>query len=172
LQSLDRCIVINSFSKYFAMTGWRIGWMVVPESLVDPIDRIAQNLFLAPPTMAQYAAIAALELANRPELDERREIFRQRRDFLLPALEQTGFSIPLKPQGAFYIYADCSQLTDDSYDWCYRLLEAQAVAVTPGIDFGHYRANHFCRFAYTQPLEVLEQAIDRIDRYIRSSNGT
>ncbi|MCB1937102.1 MAG: pyridoxal phosphate-dependent aminotransferase [Nitrosomonas sp.] len=163
----DECFVINSFSKYFGMTGWRIGWMVVPEDYVGAIDRIAQNIFLAPPTVSQHAALTALKKETQIELDARRDEFKRRRDFLVPALEQLGFEIAVKPQGAFYIYADCERFTDDSFSWAKQLLNEQGVAITPGIDFGTYQANKHCRFAYTQSLEILEQAVDKIASFIR-----
>jgi len=163
----DECFVINSFSKYFGMTGWRVGWMVVPECYVDVVDRIAQNIFLAPPTMSQYAALTALKESTQWLLDERREEFKTRRDFLLPALEQLGFKISARPQGAFYIYANCEAFTDDSFVWVSRLLNEQGVALTPGIDFGDHLASKHCRFAYTQSLGILEQAVDKIDGFIQ-----
>lgn len=166
LKISDECFVINSFSKYFGMTGWRIGWMVVPELYVDAIDRIAQNLFLAPPTISQYAALTALKAETQIELDERRDEFKLRRDFLLPALEQLGFEVAVKPQGAFYIYTNCERFTDDSFTWVKQLLNEQGVALTPGIDFGDYQANKHCRFAYTQSLELLQQAVEKIDVFI------
>ena len=164
----NECFVINSFSKYFGMTGWRIGWMVVPELYVDAIDRIAQNIFLAPATMSQYAALTALKAETQIELDARRDEFKRRRDFLLPALEQLGFKIAVKPQGAFYIYANCEKFTNDSFSWVKKLLDKQGVALTPGLDFGNYQANIHCRFAYTQSLDVLERAVDKIDAFIRA----
>lgn len=167
LEFSDECFVINSFSKYFGMTGWRIGWMVVPEFYVDAIDRIAQNIFLAAPTLSQYAAITALKAETQTVLEERRDVFKQRRDFLLPALEQLGFEVAVKPQGAFYIYANCERFTDDSFTWVKKLLNEQGVALTPGIDFGHHLANKHCRFAYTQSIEVLEQAVEKIDKFIQ-----
>jgi len=167
LEISDECFVINSFSKYFGMTGWRVGWMVVPEFYVDAIDRIAQNIFLAAPTISQYAALTALEAETQVILDARRDEFKQRRDFLLPALEQLGFDIAVKPQGAFYIYANCERFTDDSFSWVKSLLNEQGVALTPGIDFGTYLADNHCRFAYTQSLEKLERAVERIDAFIR-----
>ncbi len=163
----DNCFVINSFSKYFGMTGWRIGWMIVPEDCVGAIDRIAQNIFLAPPTISQYAALTALKEETQIELNARRDEFKRRRDFLLPALEQLGFEIAVKPQGAFYIYANCERFTDDSFSWVKQLLNEQGVAVTPGIDFGTHLANKHCRFAYTQSLELLEQAVDKIESFVR-----
>ena len=165
----DDCFVINSFSKYFGMTGWRLGWMVVPEEYVDAIDRIAQNIFLAPSTISQYAALTALKAETQIILDSRRDIFKQRRDYLLPALEQMGFDIAVKPQGAFYIYANCGRFTDDSFNWVKNLLLEQGVALTPGIDFGEHDAGKHCRFAYTQSLEKLEQAVDKIAAFIQSS---
>ena len=167
LEISDDCFVINSFSKYFGMTGWRLGWMVVPEYYVDAIDRIAQNVFLAPPTISQYAALTALKEETQFILDERRDEFKKRRDFLLPALEQLGFNIGVKPQGAFYIYANCENFTDDSYTWVKKLLHEQGVALTPGIDFGDYMANKHCRFAYTQSVDVLEQAVEKIAAFIK-----
>ena len=167
LEISDECFVINSFSKYFGMTGWRIGWMVVPKYYVEAIDRIAQNLFLAPPTISQYAALTALTAKTQLILDARRDEFKQRRDFLLPALEQLGFEVAVKPQGAFYIYANCGKFTDDSFRWVKQLLDQQGVALTPGIDFGTQLADIHCRFAYTQSLEKLEQAVDKIDAFIR-----
>ena len=163
----DDCFVINSFSKYFGMTGWRVGWMVVPEFYVDVIDRIAQNIFLAPPTMSQYAALTALKESTQGILDERRDEFKKRRDFLLPALEQLGFGIAARPQGAFYIYANCEAFTDDSFVWVNQLLNKQGVALTPGVDFGDHLASKHCRFAYTQSVELLEQAVDRLDSFIQ-----
>ena len=117
--------------------------------------------------MSQYAALTALKSSTQQVLDSRKVEFQKRRDFLLPALEQLGFKIAAKPQGAFYIYANCEAFTDDSFSWVKKLLDAQGVALTPGIDFGSHLAGKHCRFAYTQSLEVLEQAIDKIDEFIR-----
>ncbi len=159
--------VINSFSKYFAMTGWRLGWLVAPSGYVEAIDRLAQNLFLAPPTAAQHAALVALGAANLAELEQRREAFQQRRDFLLPALRELGFEVPCEPQGAFYIYADCSRFGLDSQLFSRRLLEQAGVAVTPGIDFGEHRAGDYLRFAYTTSLERLREGVDRLAGFVR-----
>ena len=164
----DECFVINSFSKYFGMTGWRLGWMVVPEDYVGAIDRVAQNIFLASATVSQHAALTALKAETQIILDSRRDVFKQRRDFLLPALEQLGFDVAVKPQGAFYIYANCERFTDDSFSWVKKLLVEQGVALTPGIDFGEYEAGKHCRFSYTQSLEKLERAVDKIDAFINS----
>jgi len=162
----DNCFVINSFSKYFGMTGWRLGWMVVPPAFVDVIDRISQNIFLAPSTIAQHAALVALEESTETILQKRRDEFKKRRDYLLPALEALGFKIMVQPQGAFYLYAQCDAFTDDSFSWTQKLLEEQGVAITPGIDFGDYEAKRYCRFAYTRPVKVLEEAVARIKNFI------
>ncbi len=158
--------VINSFSKYFGMTGWRLGWLVAPESFVEPLDMLAQNLFLAAPTPAQYAALAAFTPPAQQILEQRRLEFQRRRDYLLPALQQLGFVIPVEPQGAFYLYADCSRFTDDSFAFATGLLEQAGVAITPGIDFGHYRAEQHVRFAYTTSMDRLQQGVQRLVDFI------
>ena len=154
--------VINSFSKYFGMTGWRLGWLVAPENAVAEMEKLAQNLFISMSTMAQHAALAGFEPATLKLLDERRDIFRQRRDFLLPAVQELGFHVPCSPEGAFYIYADASRYTDDSQAFCLRLLEDHGVALTPGLDFGRHRAHQHIRFSYTTSMERLELAVDRL----------
>jgi len=159
----DDVFVINSFSKYFLMTGWRLGWLVAPAWAMAGLERLAQNLFLAASTPAQYAALAAFSPASLNELEARKAELRARRDFLLPALRQRGFAIPVQPQGAFYLYADCSAHTDDSFEFSRRLLEQAGVAVTPGLDFGAHQAQRYLRIAYTQPLPRLAQAIARIN---------
>lgn len=162
----DELFVINSFSKYFCMTGWRLGWLVVPEAYIRDVEKLMQNLFIAAPTLAQYAAVAAFHPNNLAILDQRRERFRQRRDFLLPALRDLGFHIPLTPQGAFYLYADCSRFTDDSFQFATELLERVGVAVTPGIDFGNYLPRKHLRFAYTTSMEQLEEGIRRLASHL------
>jgi aspartate/methionine/tyrosine aminotransferase len=159
--------VVNSFSKYFAMTGWRLGWLVVPEPWIPVMDRLAQNLYLSAPTIAQYAALAAMRPETVAILEERREAFRERRDFLYPALEALGFGLAGKPEGAFYLYADCSGLTDDSFAFCERMLEEAGVAITPGKDFSHHEAQRYLRFAYTTSIERMQLAIDRLGKTIR-----
>jgi aspartate/methionine/tyrosine aminotransferase len=159
--------VVNSFSKYFGMTGWRLGWLVVRDEYVAGIDKLAQNLFLAAPTVAQHAALAAFEDENIAILEARRAAFRERRDFLLPALRDLGFDIPVTPDGAFYLYAGCSRFTDDSYRFSLDLLEQAGVAITPGLDFGHYRPETHVRFAYTTSLENLEEGISRLAAFVQ-----
>ena len=158
--------VINSFSKYFGMTGWRLGWLVAPEAAVSELEKLAQNLFISMSTMAQHAALACFEPATRDILDQRREVFRQRRDFLLPAVRDLGFTVPCEPQGAFYIYADASKFTGDSQAFCMQLLEDNGLALTPGLDFGHHRAAQHMRFSYTTGLDRLELAVERLSRVL------
>ena len=163
----DDIFVINSFSKYFGMTGWRLGWMVVPEEYVDMVDRVAQNIFLAPPTVSQHAALVAFEPETDEILQRRVAIFKERRDYLLPVLSEMGFKVTTQPQGAFYVYADCSEITDNSFQWTKDLLEQEGVAVTPGIDFGEFEANTHVRFAYTRSVDELKRAMCRIARFIK-----
>lgn len=163
----DDVFVINSFSKYFNMTGWRLGWMVVPESYVAGIDRLSQNLYLAAPTIAQYAGLAALTPETLGILDARVREFKARRDYLLPELRRLGFEIPVTPQGAFYIYAGCARLTRDSFAFARDLLEEANVAITPGNDFGAHRADEYVRFAYTNSIERLKEGVHRIARFLK-----
>lgn len=166
LQCEGEVFVVNSFSKYYGMTGWRLGWLVAPPRFVEPIDRLAQNIFLAPNTPAQHAALVAFEPEVRAELEHRRVVFRQRRDYLLPALRRLGFDIPVTPQGAFYLYADCSRLAGDSERFARELLERSAVAITPGIDFGGHRARAHVRFSYANTLENLQEGVARISAHL------
>jgi len=162
----DDVFVVNSFSKYFLMTGWRLGWLLAPAWAMPALERLAQNLFLAAPTPAQHAALAAFSPDTLVELEARKAELRDRRDFLLPALRDRGFDIPTQPQGAFYLYADCSALTDDSFHFAQVLLEQVGVAVTPGLDFGQHQPQRYLRIAYTQPLPRLIEAIARLDRFL------
>jgi aspartate/methionine/tyrosine aminotransferase len=165
----DEIFIINSFSKYFGMTGWRLGWLVAPAEFIDPIDRLVQNLFLSAPTLSQHAALAAFGPETTAILEARREQFRERRDYLLPELRRLGFDIPLTPQGAFYLYADCSRICSDSHEFARRLLEEAGVAVTPGMDFGTNRAERHVRFAYTTSMENLREGVRRIGEYLARS---
>jgi aspartate/methionine/tyrosine aminotransferase len=167
LEYSDDVFVINSFSKYFAMTGWRIGWLIVPESFIEATEKLAQNIFIATSTDAQYAALAAFDAETLAELERRRAEFALRRDFLYENLLRLGFEIPVKPEGAFYIYAHCGNITDDSYQFALDLLEAEAVAVTPGKDFGTHDAHHTLRFAYTTSIARMAVAMQRLERFIR-----
>ncbi|MFO1207214.1 MAG: pyridoxal phosphate-dependent aminotransferase [Burkholderiales bacterium] len=162
----DDVIVINSFSKYFGMTGWRLGWLVAPAELVPAIDRLAQNIFLAASTPAQHAALAALGDGTREILEARRQEFRARRDYLVPALAGLGFGIAAQPQGAFYVYARCDRFTSDSFALAQALLDEAGVAITPGIDFGEHRAREHVRFAYTTSLDNLREGVRRLREFL------
>ena len=161
----DDIWVINSFSKYFQMTGWRLGWMVIPAPYVRDIEKLAQNLTLCPSTPAQYGALAAFLPETLAILEARRNEFRQRRDFLAPALEAIGFRVTARPEGAFYLYCDCSALSKDSFTLARDLLEKAGVAATPGLDFGSNAPEKHIRFAYTTNLERLAEAASRLGRY-------
>lgn len=154
--------VINSFSKYYGMTGWRLGWLVAPTAYVPAIEKLAQNVFISSSTMAQYAALAAFQPATIAELERRRSIFKERRDYLLPALRALGFGIPITPEGAFYIYADCSRFASDSHAFALDLLSRAGVAITPGLDFGAYQSAQHVRFSYATARENLEEGVRRI----------
>jgi len=158
--------VINSFSKYFGMTGWRLGWMVVPEAYGREIEKLAQNLYISPSAPAQYAALAAFLPETMEILEDRRRAFQARRDFLLSKLPSLGIRIAAKPEGAFYIYGDVSALTNDSFRWTLEVLEQAGVAITPGLDFGMNQPERYVRFAYTVALNRLEEGIARLQTYI------
>jgi aspartate/methionine/tyrosine aminotransferase len=166
LSQTSELFVINSFSKYFCMTGWRLGWLVAPGKYLDAIDRLAQNIFLAAPTLSQHAALAAFSKETLALTDQHRQAFRERRDFLLPALRELGFDLPLTPEGAFYLYAGCKKQTGDSFAFARELLERGGVAVTPGRDFGNNRPKEHLRFAYTTETVRLEEGVERISRFI------
>ena len=154
--------VLNSFSKYFGMTGWRLGWMVVPEPAAEPVARLAQNLFISPSAIAQRAALAAFSDAAMEIHESRRLQFAQRRNRLAEGLQQLGFHLPVIPQGAFYVYADVSSSGMSSTDFCWRLIDDYHVAATPGIDFGDHLADRFVRFAYTTDMGSIELGLERI----------
>lgn len=156
--------VLNSFSKYFGMTGWRLGWLVAPESAIPELEKLAQNIYISAPTLSQHAALACFEADTLAIFEQRRAEFARRRDYLLPALRALGFKIEVEPQGAFYLYADISGFGGDAFDFCRHILETEYVAITPGIDFGRSRAGQHVRFAYTQSVPRLEQAVARIAR--------
>jgi aspartate/methionine/tyrosine aminotransferase len=159
-------VIVNSFSKYFCMTGWRLGWVVLPPAAVRGFEKLAQHLFISAPAAAQHAACEAFSPASIQVLEERRREFARRRDFLLPVLRQAGLRVPAEPHGAFYIYADCGR---DARGYCMQLLEKEGVAATPGVDFGANGTDHYVRFAYTRAMADLEEAATRIKRFAASS---
>jgi aspartate/methionine/tyrosine aminotransferase len=171
LAHADDVFVVNSFSKYYGMTGWRLGWLVAPEEYVDGIERLAQNIFIAAATPAQYAALHAFDPDVLAELEHRREIFRERRDYLIPALQDLGFRIPVVPEGAFYIYADCSQFGRDSETLVGEILEQTAVALTPGSDFGSFESGRYLRVSYATDLERLREAVDRLRAWLSQASA-
>ncbi len=158
--------VISSFSKYFNMTGWRLGWLVAPERHVRDIEKLAQNLYIAPSTPAQHAALACFMPETLAILEARRAEFKARRDFLVPALRELGFGIPVTPSGGFFIYADCSRFGMDSERFALEALHATGVAFTPGIDFGRHRPEAHVRIAYTVARPLLEEGIRRLAQWL------
>ncbi|SRR5690625_2784363 len=169
LSAADHVIIVNSFSKYFGMTGWRLGWLVVPEVMLDDVERMAQNFFLAPPTLSQYAALAAFSEPVLKELEERRHTLLARRAYLLEAMATLGWQVTGAPEGAFYLYIDISSTTEDSFAFCEQLLQATGVALTPGVDFGAaHHPHHFIRIAYTVPQARLEEAVERIQQFLET----
>ncbi len=163
----DSVISINSFSKYFSMTGWRLGWLVAPEPLVPVIERLAQNLYICPSTIAQHAALACFEAQSIAEYERRRAAFQARRDYLVPALNAIGLTVPVMPDGAFYAWADCSQAcarlgVADSWELAFALMERAHVAVTPGRDFGQAQTGHFIRLSSASAMAQLELALGRL----------
>ncbi len=167
----DDVFVLSSFSKYFNMTGWRLGWLVAPERHVRDLEKLAQNLYISPPTLSQRAALACFEPATIALLEARREAFRERRDLLVPALRELGFGIPVTPTGGFFVYADVSRFSGDCVAFCRDLLEHAGVAITPGVDFGAHRASSHVRFAYTIAREKIEDGIARLAAFLRERHG-
>ena len=160
----DDVISINSFSKYFSMTGWRLGWVVLPESLVEPVERLAQNLYICASSIAQHAAVACFDEASLAECESRRAAFRARRDYIVPALEKLGFAIPVRPDGAFYVWADCRNFAANSWDFAMRMMQTAHVALTPGKDFGPAHANAYFRLSFATALPQLEETVRRLRR--------
>jgi len=163
----DQVISINSFSKYFNMTGWRLGWLVVPDALVPVVERLAQNLFICASTVAQYAALACFEADSITEYERRRAEFKARRDWFIPQLDALGLHVPVVPDGAFYAWADCSAFArklgiDGSWDFAFEVMKRAHVAVTPGRDFGHAETSRFVRFSTASSMAHLEEAIARL----------
>ena len=160
-------LALASFSKYFNMTGWRLGWLVAPRALVPTLEKLAQNLFICPSAIAQHAALACFSAEALAIYEARREEFRRRRDFLVPALRDLGFDVPVVPDGAFYIYAGISRFAANSWDFAFDLLREAGVCLVPGRDFGAAQTAQYVRVSYANKQERLEAAVDRMDRYLR-----
>ena len=163
----DNVISINSFSKYFNMTGWRLGWMVVPDALVPVIERLAQNLFICASTVSQHAALACFEPASIAEYERRRAEFKARRDYFIPELQALGLSVPVVPDGAFYAWADCTQAADKlgvqgSWNFAYALMHRAHLATTPGRDFGNFEPERFVRFSTANSMAQLQESVARL----------
>ncbi len=183
----DQIISINSFSKYFGMTGWRLGWLVVPDALVSVVERLAQNLYICPSTVSQHAALACFESASMTEYEKRRAEFKARRDYFIPALRSLGFEVPVEPDGAFYVYADCSKILSKlgvqaalgngastntnagiggSWDFCFEMMHRAHVAITPGRDFGTDSTHQFVRFSTSSSMADLQTAVARMQKVL------
>lgn len=162
----DDVVVINSFSKYFNMTGWRLGWLVVPERIVPQLEKLAQNLFICPSSVAQYAALACFEPATIAIYEERKAEFKRRRDYIVPALRELGFDVPVTPDGAFYVYADCSAFSDDADAFACQALNEAGVVIVPGLDFGPATAHTHVRISYANSLENLQEAVARLKKFL------
>ncbi len=165
LRHWDEAIVVNSFSKYFSMTGWRLGWMIVPEDLLRSIECLAQNLFISPPTLSQHAAIKVFDC--RDELDANVARYAKNRALLLEQLPEAGFETLASAEGAFYIYADIAHMTNDSEEFCRRMLTETGIAAAPGVDFDPGRGNRFMRFSFAGELSDMAEAVDRLRRWRR-----
>jgi aspartate/methionine/tyrosine aminotransferase len=166
LEFTERCFIINGFSKLYAMTGWRLGYVIAPQEYIRPMQVMQQNLFISPNSFVQWAGIAALKDAHK-EVQEMRETYNKRREFMLKRLREMGLKVSVEPTGAFYILANARQYTADSYQLAFAILEKAKVGVTPGIDFGS-QAEGFLRFSYTNSLEKIEQGLERLQRYLAS----
>jgi len=161
----DDVIVINSFSKYFNMTGWRLGWLVVPPAMVGQIEKLAQNLFICASGIAQHAGIACFKPESIAIYEERKAEFRRRRDYIVPALRELGFKVPVMPDGAFYVYADCSALSNDADRLTMDMLNQAGVVLVPGLDFGPFTARQYIRLSYATSMDNLKEAVSRLERF-------
>jgi aspartate/methionine/tyrosine aminotransferase len=159
-------IVINSFSKYFNMTGWRLGWLVVPPSMMAAVEKLAQNFFICASTLAQQAALACFTPESMAIFEQRKSEFKRRRDYLVPELQRLGFTIPVLPDGAFYVYADCSRFSEDADAFTRDVLQATGVVMTPGLDFGTQDVERYIRVSYATSMENLQEAVRRLETYL------
>lgn len=164
-------IVTNSFSKYFHMTGWRLGWMVVPEGHSPAFEKLSQNLYICPSALAQHAALACFTPEASQEFERRREEFRRRRDFIVPALRRIGLDVPVVPDGAFYVYIDIGRYSDDSAAFADELLEKTYVSLVPGSDFGANQPHRYLRLSYATSMAHLEEAVQRLEKYLAARPG-
>ncbi len=164
-------VVINSFSKYFNMTGWRLGWLVVPPSMMAAVEKLAQNFFICASTLAQQAALACFTPEATTIFEQRKTEFQRRRDYLVPELLRLGFSIPVLPDGAFYVYADCSRFSDDADALTRDILQETGVVMTPGLDFGVQDVQRYIRVSYATSMENLQEAVRRLERYLAQRQG-
>jgi aspartate/methionine/tyrosine aminotransferase len=162
----DDVVSVNSFSKYFGMTGWRLGWLVLPPDLVAPVEKLAQNFYICASGLAQQAALACFEPASLAEYERRRGEFKRRRDTVVPGLEKIGLQVPVPPDGAFYAWADCSAVSTSSWDFCGGLLHSAHVALTPGRDFGPHAADRYLRLSFASSMQDIETALARLERAI------
>jgi aspartate/methionine/tyrosine aminotransferase len=163
----DSVIVINSFSKYFGMTGWRLGWLVLPPALVPAVEKLAQNLYICASSIAQHAARACFDAESLAEYERRRAAFRERRDFIVPALGRLGLPVPVMPDGAFYAYADVREHAASSWDFCFDLMRRAQVALTPGRDFGPAAGERHLRLSFASSMPHLQEAVQRLDQALR-----
>jgi aspartate/methionine/tyrosine aminotransferase len=165
-------VVINSFSKYFNMTGWRLGWLVVPPAMVPAVEKLAQNMFICASSVAQYAALACFTPQAMAIFESRKAEFHRRRDFIVPALRALGFLVPVTPDGAFYVYADCSALADDADTLTRDILNEAGVVLVPGLDFGPHTARNYIRVSYATSMANLEEAVRRLHAYFEKRKAT
>ena len=166
LEHGEDVVSINSFSKYFSMTGWRLGWLVLPPALVAPVEKLAQNLYICASSIAQHAALACFDDESIAEYERRRAEFRRRRDVVVPALQALGLQVPVMPDGAFYAWADCSTLHESSWEFCFDMMRRAHVALTPGRDFGPHAADRYLRLSFASSLDELQQALQRLARVL------
>jgi aspartate/methionine/tyrosine aminotransferase len=162
----DDVLVVNSFSKYFGMTGWRLGWLVLPEALVPPIEKLAQNLYICASAIAQQAALACFTPETLAVCEERRATMKARRDFIVPALNALGLTVPVQPDGAFYVWFDVTAHAPDSWQFCFDMMERAHVALTPGRDFGHAETGRYARLSFASAMDDLHEAVRRLQRVL------
>jgi aspartate/methionine/tyrosine aminotransferase len=168
----DSIIAVNSFSKYFCMTGWRLGWLVLPPTLVGAVEKLAQNLFICPSAVAQHAALACFEAPSLAEFENRRHEFKRRRDYLIPALNALGLTVPVFPDGAFYAWADCSRFNSDSWSFAEQVMHHCQLAITPGKDFSNHDGARYVRFSFANSMPELQEAIHRLSEVLPNWNNS